>query len=238
MAKKKKRPETENPEILEPSPESVDELSGPGLITGRVALTRDPSFYERDLPFKPVPYKRIAGIDLGTNCGIAFCDFIPGQPILAAPIIMGQWLLDLGPYDTGPLRHVRLKQFLSVLQPDLIMYEDVKFSPPAELFRGKAIGVVVARVSTSAEFIGGLKTTLTTWAAEHGIPTHGLAISEIKKFATGKGVADKVKMIEAANEKFGTAFDPLTYERTGVDNIVDAAFACYYGVEAYSAGVA
>lgn len=168
---------------------------------------------------------------------MAWADFIPGEPLLGVNLVLGHWDLSVSDYDSGPLRHVRLRQFLSVLQPDLIMFESVKYVPPKEIM-AKGINAVVARVATAAELLGGFKTTLTTWAEENGVPAQGLAITEIKKFATGKGNANKVDMILAANEKFGTDFDPETYEQTGVDNIVDAAFVCTMGLENYSEGLA
>lgn len=178
---------------------------------------------------------RIAGFDLGTNCGVAFID-LPANGD-AAGMVLGQWDLSVGPYDTGPLRHVRLKQFLSILAPDLIMFEDVKFTGAQERHTGTSIFAIVARVATSIEFIGGLKVTLTTWATEHGIPAQGIGIKTIKKYATGKGQANKIDMIKACNERFGTAFDPATYVEEGTDNMADAAFVCAMGIDFYAEGL-
>ena len=149
------------------------------------------------------------------------------------------WDLSIGPYDSGPLRHIRLKQFLTVACPDLVMYENVKYDPPAELIRNRNMGpgAIVARVATAAEFLGGLKVTVATWCEERDIPTHGLAIAQIKKFATGKGNSGKVAMINACNEQFGTTLDPENYEKTGDDNIADAVFTCAMGIDLYSEGL-
>jgi hypothetical protein len=170
---------------------------------------------------------------------VAFVDFVPGHKLEYSPILMGQWDLSVGQYDSGILRLVRLKQFLSILNPDLIMYEEVKYDPPQDVMkkRGHGMGGVVARVATAAEFLGALKATLGIWCEERNVPAHGLAIAAIKKFATGKGNASKKEMIEAANTQFSTAFDTETYEKTGVDNICDAAFCCKMGLEAYSEGM-
>lgn len=205
----------------------------------KFAITRDPRVYETTMPWVTRPYKRILGIDLGTNCGVAFCDFIPGQPITQPVITAGMWDLSLGPYDSGPLRHIRLKQFLAVTKPDLVTYENVKYDPPAELIanRNMGPGAIVARVATAAEFLGGLKVTLSTWCEEHGIPAHGLAIAEIKKFGAGKGNANKVDMINACNQRYGTTLVPEDYEKTGDDNIADAIFVCGMGLESYSEGL-
>lgn len=200
---------------------------------------RDPRLFQEWLPWVQKPFKRILGLDLGTNCGMAFCDFIPGQPIKAPQIIGGMWDLSLGPYDSGPLRHIRLKQFLAITQPDLLMYEEVKYDPPADLIQNKNMGAgaIVARVATAAEFLGGLKVTVSTWCEEQNIPAHGLAIAQIKKFATNKGNAGKPDMINACNAKFGTHLDPVDYAKNGDDNIADAIFVCSMGLDLYSEGL-
>jgi hypothetical protein len=206
------------------------------MLVAKLLSEKDPRVYATKLPPCPPEYKRILGVDLGTNCGVAFCDIIPGRPNPQPLIVAGQWNLSLGPYDSGPLRHVRLKQFLAVLAPQLILYEEVKYDPPLGL--GLSVGAVLARVATSAEFLGGLKTTLAVWAEEHGIPAQGIAIAQIKKHATGKGNAGKPDMIRAANEKFGLNLETEDYEKTGADNIADAVHICHMGLELYSEGLA
>lgn len=212
----------------------------PDFALGVVYMDKDPRVYEDKVKDCDLGQKRVLGLDLGTKCGVAFCDFTPGQPIQGAMITMGQWDLSLGPYDSGPLRHIRLKQFLAIVKPDLVMYEEVKYDPPQDVMksRGHGMGGVVARVATAAEFLGGLKTTLAVWAEERQIPAHGIAIAAIKKYATDKGNASKEMMIAAANEKFMTNFAAEDYDKTGVDNIVDAAFVCDMGVTLYSEGLA
>lgn len=210
--------------------------AGKPLVVGKLAMRKDPRVYAREITVAVPPYRRIVGIDLGTSCGVAFCDILPGVPVVSANLVMGQWDLSLGPYDSGPLRHVRLKQFLAVLQPSLILYEEVKFSPPAAM-RERGVNFILARISTAAEFLGGLKATLTTWAEERGIPAQGVPIGAIKKYATGKGNADKTAMIAAANKRFGTSFATEDYETAGGDNICDAAWICTMGVELYGEGL-
>jgi len=212
-----------------------------GVVTrGKLHITRDPQMYAEAVPPRVVPYKRIAGIDLGTNCGVAFCDVIPGRKLDTALVVAGQWNLAIGPFDSGPLRHVRLKQFLAILAADCIVYENVKYTPPQATVaaRGYKMAGVLARVATSSEFLGGLKTTLTTWCEERQIATHGVAITAIKQWATGLGNASKTAMILAANARCGLSLDPEDYEHTGVDNIADAACCCAMGVEWYAEGLA
>lgn len=211
----------------------------PALSIGRVSIEKDPRVYADTVPECETSLKRCAGLDLGTSCGVAFADFAPGMNIKNVPILMGQWDLSVGPYDTGVLRLVRLKQFLTILNPDLVVYEEVKYDPPQDVMkkRGHGMGGVVARVATAAEFLGALKATLGVWCEEHNIPAHGQAIAAIKKYATGKGNASKVDMITAANEQLGCGFATEDYEKTGVDNICDAAFCCKMGLDAYSEGL-
>jgi Holliday junction resolvasome RuvABC endonuclease subunit len=158
-------------------------------------------------------------------------DIIHGRPIDRSVMLAGQLDLSVGPYDTGPLRHIRLKHFLEVLQPTLIGFEDVKFTPDQAL-AGKPVGVIVARVATAAELLGGFKITLATWAEEHGIPVHGWGIGQIKKWATGRGNANKDDMIEAACKMFG-----VRLEMDGADNIADAMAICCMTAERYALGL-
>lgn len=199
----------------------------------KVNQYRDPADLQQALAGKAKDRRRIIGVDLGTNCGIAWADINPKDPASAAIIVAGQLDLSVGPYETGPLRHIRLKQFLSVLCPDLVAFEDVKFSPDVKGFGGKRIGMIVARVATASELLGGLKVTLTTWAEEHGVPAQGYPIGTIKKHATGKGNAGKPAMIKAANDKFGVDLDPEGFEQTGADNVADAMHICDMAITGY-----
>jgi len=202
-------------------------------------MSKDPRVYEKSVPILVPPYKRIVGLDLANQTGVAFVDILPGKPVEGLNMILGQWDLGVGEHDTGPLRHIRLKQFLSIMRPSLVMFEDVKFTGttmPTDQKR-HTLGAMVARAVTGAQLIHGFKVTMSTWCEEHNIPVHGLPIQTIKKFATGKGNAGKPEMIEACNEQFGTKLDAKTFEQTGVDNMADAAFCCAMGVQLYSEGL-
>lgn len=205
------------------------------LPTGKLAKRVDPYKFAAEV-VKPPQTRRIVGIDLGTNCGFAFCDFNPDRQITDAQIVGGIWDLSVSTYDSGPLRHIRMKQFLAVTAPDLIVYEDVVYTPPLDVITNRRLGpaAVVARVARPLEFLGGLKVTLTTWAEEQGVPAHGIGIGTIKQFATGKGVANKAAMITAANQEFGLDLEVEDHARTGNDNIADALFCCAYGVNNYA----
>jgi len=203
----------------------------------KLRIEKDPEHLMARLKGRLPDQRRVAGVDLGTNCGIAWCDYDKNTPVAEALIMAGQWDLSVAGYETNPLRHIRLKQFLSVLQPDLVGFEDVKYTPDKESFGGKPIGMIVARVASAAELLGGFKITLTTWAEERGIPAQGFAIGSIKKFATGKGNAGKEAMIKAANDRYGCDLDHLNYKTTGADNIADAMHVCAMVLERYAKGL-
>jgi len=196
-------------------------------------MRKDPRVYERELPRIALPYKRIVGLDLASSAGVSFCDIIPGQPVTDGKIIGGQWDLSLSNYDTQSMRTLRLQAFLEVLNPDLILYEEVKFTGtnPAP---GASLTAIVARAVRGAQVVHSLCAVLTHWAEMRDIPTEAVPIGVIKKYATGKGNSGKAVMIESCNAKFGTNFDPDTYESTGVDNIADSMFICAMGVQNYS----
>lgn len=174
---------------------------------------------------------RVVGLDLGTNCGITVADVYKDKRII---MWLGQLDLSIGTYDSGVLRHLRLKQFLKIVAPDFICFEDVKYTPAKEQLAGKFnIQAIVARVAHPSEFLGGLKTTVITWAEENNVPYKGEAIGSIKKFATGKGNSGKEEMIKACNDKYGTDFDIDTYKDTGADNIADSAHVCAMGIKQF-----
>lgn len=227
MAKKTAETETEPKAPKTPKP----------LALGKLAIRKDPRVYATEIARVVPPYKRIVGLDLGTNCGVSFCDMIPGVPIKNAKLVVGQWDLSCGDYDSGVLRHIRLKQFLSVLQPDLILFEEVKYTPPVIPGVQQSPAAIAARVATAAEFLGSLKATVAIWAEERGIPAQGVGIADIKKYATGVGNASKELMIAAANEKLGLSLPIEDYDKTGADNMADSVWVCAMGVERYGEGL-
>jgi hypothetical protein len=199
----------------------------------------DPAVFASRVPARPERARLVLGLDLGTACGVALTYVRPGAPV--APehlsVYLGQWDLSAGPYDSGAIRFVRLRQFLTIAAPDLVLYEDVKYTPPASPFRTSA-QAVVARAATALEWFGALKGTLSTWCEEAGVPCTGFPIGAIKKRATGKGNANKADIIRAANVRFGAGLDPDGYESSGHDNIADALWVLVLGLEQYGAGLA
>ena len=134
---------------------------------------------------------------------------------------------------------MRLRAFLNTTAPDVIGYEDVKYTPPREFFVNKKFGIpaVLSRVATASEVLGGMKVTVATWAEEANLLSNGFAISTIKKYATGSGKSNKEDMIAAANKMLGNAFDASKYKSTGVDNVVDAAFVLLLLIQTTNAGI-
>jgi len=204
-------------------------------LMAKVKQYRTPEALAAALKARAANKVRLLGVDLGTNCGVAWADVVPKKPLCDATLFAGQLDLSVLPYETGPLRFIRLKQFLSVLQPDAIGFEDVKYTPTVK--NGGPIGVIMSRISKSAELLGGLKVILATWAEETEVPLQSLGIGQIKKYATNKGNAGKEAMIAAANERYGVNLDAKDYKSTGVDNLADALHICAMMIEGYTVGL-
>jgi Holliday junction resolvasome RuvABC endonuclease subunit len=194
-------------------------------------IVKQPSVLSDKLLLEPKKYKHALGLDLGTRTGFAFLQYTPDKlPSRAVPYI-GQFDLQVGGWETMAMKFVRLKQFLNVLVPDVIFFEDVKQRPRANNMH------MMGGIIRSVEMLGCLKAIIMTWAEENGIPAHGFPIAEIKKHASGRGNANKESMILACNAKFATTYDHETYENTGVDNEADAAFVLDLGMEVYCEGL-
>lgn len=187
----------------------------------------------------PADATRFLGLDLGSNCGVAIYDHVPGKKLLQDKLQLFQWDLSPQGLESGAARFVRLRAFLNVTNPEVVGYEDVKYSPPREFFVNKKFGIpaVLSRVATASEVLGGMKVTVATWAEENNLVSNGYAISTIKKYATGNGKASKEEMIIAANKALGGAFDTAKYKSTGIDNVVDAAFVVLLLLQKIVAGM-
>ena len=204
-------------------------------------IDRDPALLARVVPTKFAGEVRVLGLDLGTTCGAVYAHHRPGEPADPAAVgramVLGQWDLSAGPYDSGALRFVRLRQFLHVLAPDAVFFEDVRYTPAEKVTRYNA-AQIVARAATSCELFGAFKATVAAWCEAAGVPCGSFPIGVIKRRATARGNANKEQVIAAANAAFGCALDPVGYEATGVDNVADAAWVCLLGVEQYGGGMA
>ena len=163
------------------------------------------------------------GLDLGTSCGYAYALVERGRNWFDKPPVVGVGLLDLsaGPFDSGALRFLRLRQVLHIIKPDIVGFEDVKYTP-AETITKFNVGAIMARAATSCEFFGGMKSVLSTYCEEFDVPCQGFPIGTIKKRATGKGNANKEDMIKAANAARGFDLVVDGYATVGSDNVADA----------------
>ena len=74
----------------------------------------------------------------------------------------------------------------------------------------------------AAHIYGGLLATLTAWCEQHGIAYQGVPVGTIKRFATGKGNADKAAMIAAIRAR---GFSPAD------DNEADALAILLWAIE-------
>lgn len=124
---------------------------------------------------------QILALDVASNCGFAHSS---GDS--------GTWKLSPKAGESKGLRLVRfrskLKELLSQKQIDVVVFEGaISFG------RAHANGMLV-----QSEMQGVLK----LWCEDNGIRYVSFSPAEIKKHATGKGNADKVKMLTAAKRAF------------------------------------
>lgn len=194
---------------------------------------KDPELFARRHPRRE-DLPLVLGLDYGTSCGYAFT-YLPTETFdpNELDIYLGVLDLSIGPYDSGALRLVRLRQFLTVMSPAMIFCEDVKNTPAG--MHGRSVAAIMARAATAAEFLGALKSVTATFAELHGIPLGAIPIAHIKKRATGKGNAGKPDMVVAMNEHFGLKIDP---EDEHAANVADALFTLLEGLDRYGKGLA
>jgi crossover junction endodeoxyribonuclease RuvC len=122
---------------------------------------------------------KILALDLGTNMGFAICG--EGSSILSGVM---NFKFDAR-YEGGGMRYVRFNKWLSEMESfnfDMVVFEEVR----------RHAG------TTAAHVYGGFMACLTEWCETNSIPYSGVSVGAIKKFATGKGNANKDAMIEAA----------------------------------------
>lgn len=74
----------------------------------------------------------------------------------------------------------------------------------------------------AAHVFGGFLAALTAWCEQRGIAYQGVPVGTIKRFATGKGNADKAAMIAAMHER---GFEPAD------DNEADAIAVLLWALE-------
>lgn len=120
----------------------------------------------------------LLALDLGTSTG--FCLGTQRSNV------SGTQNFKPGRYDGGGIRFVRFRKWLNELKAaypiDHVVYEEVRRHNGTD----------------AAHVYGGLMATLTAWCEENSVPYEGVPVGAIKKWATGKGNADKAAMKQAA----------------------------------------
>ena len=121
----------------------------------------------------------VLALDLGTATGFAL-------RTRDDHITSGTMTFRSGRFEGGGMRYLRfhgwLREMLDLAGPiDRIVFEEVR----------RHMGTDAAHV------FGGLLATLTSWAELNSIPYEGVPVGTIKRFATGKGNADKAAVIAA-----------------------------------------
>lgn len=170
--------------------------------------------------------KTAIGLDFGMNCGFAYAIYSDKQEKwYMFPQMISVVDLNTTRYESKSTCFLLLRQLLHLIHPDVIFYEDVKFTPSTNY--SSNAGAIVARVSTSIELLSSLRAVALLWAEDNNVPFVGIPIQVIKKTATGSGRANKQQIIEACNKMFGTS---LSDTGPGHDNAADAAFVLYSGL--------
>lgn len=123
---------------------------------------------------------RVLALDLGTTCGWAVINN-DGSGIDA-----GIWDLSGNRFEGGGMRFLRFRGFLSEALEHVgrVAYEEVRRH----------------QGTSAAHIYGGMMAILTEECERRGMPYEAIPVGTIKKFATGKGNANKELMIEAARE--------------------------------------
>ena len=157
-----------------------------------------------DLPPAFRAARTLLALDLGTTTGWA----LHGADGL---ITSGTVSFRPGRFDGGGMRYLRFSNWLGEL--------DRLSGPIAALWFEE----VRRHAGTDAAHVyGGLMATLTAWAEMRGVPYEGVPVGTIKRFATGKGNANKEAMIASARAR---GFSPAD------DNEADAIAILFWALE-------
>jgi Holliday junction resolvasome RuvABC endonuclease subunit len=148
----------------------LDKMSSDGLSGQHAAMSISPM--DIDTP-------AILALDLGTALGWALR--------LSGQAMSGTEHFKVGRFEGGGMRYLRFVRWLNELwsfagRPSALYFEEVR--------RHRSVD--------AAHVYGGFLAQLTAWCERHSVPYQGVPVGTIKKFATGKGNADKAAMIEAA----------------------------------------
>jgi len=165
---------------------------------------------EEEMAEMNVPHKGTTGkgtiltLDLGSKTGWALRQ-------TDGTITSGTVEFRPGRFEGGGMTFVRFKNWLNEVN---------RFAGP---IAGIWFEEVMSHVGTiAAQTYGSFHGHLTAWAEEQKIPYRGVPVGTIKRHATGKGNAPKIKMIEAMRQKGHTPAD---------DNAADALAIMYWALD-------
>lgn len=125
------------------------------------------------------------GIDLGSKCGVAWT---AGSTIYGAKTML--WDLKHKPKEHGGARFARFRRSLTAL-----------LAEPQQEYRIYFERVMRHLSSDSAHVYGALWGAMLEVCMTRQIKPVGVPVPTLKKYATGRGNADKSQMIRAANER-------------------------------------
>ncbi len=131
----------------------------------------------------------VLALDLGTTTGWALRS---GD----GAITSGTMTFRPSRFEGGGMRFLRFRRWLDEVTDlagglDMIVYEQVR-----------------RHAGTDASHVyGGFLGTLTGWCEQHELPYQGVPVGTIKRYATGKGNADKAAMIAAMRARGFTPAD-------------------------------
>lgn len=146
----------------------------------------------------------ILALDLGTMTGWAL-------QATGGGITSGTVSFRPSRFDGGGIRYLRFRGWLDGMANDAGGFSAVHFE---EVRRHAG--------TDAAHVYGGLLATLTSWCEQHAIAYQGVPVGTIKRFATGKGNADKAAMLAAMRTR---GFSPAD------DNEADALAILLWAVE-------
>lgn len=147
--------------------------------------------------------RTVLALDLGTTTGWA--------SLVQGIVHSGTVTFRTGRYDGGGMRYLRFQTWLEGLAEDTggvaaIYFEEVR----------RHIG------TDAAHIYGGFLATLTAWCERKGVAYQGVPVGTVKRFATGKGNADKQAVLAAMRSR---GFNPAD------DNEADALAILLWAME-------
>lgn len=130
----------------------------------------------------------ILALDLGTTLGWALAS--AAHAANGTPVLSGFVSFKPKRFEGGGMRFLRFQRWLEDIADrtslDEVVFEEVRAH----------LGV------DAAHCYGGFLATLTTWCEANDIPYAGVPVQHIKKYATGKGNANKAAVITAVRKRW------------------------------------